>query len=73
MPFHLENVGDFVRCPDCHAELVQDGDHLVCTNPDKRTSYPIKDGIPVLLPDEGTQLSEADWKAVMQKAGRTVA
>lgn len=44
---------DILACPsDDHAPLRQEGDTLVCTN--CRTSYPIRDGIPVLLLDDAT-------------------
>ena len=67
MPFDFESVKEFVRCPDCRAELIQDNERLICTNAENRIAYPIKDGIPVLLPDEGTQLSEEEWTELMER------
>jgi uncharacterized protein len=42
-----------LACPsDDHAPLREDGDTLICTF--CGTSYPIRDGIPVLLIDDAT-------------------
>lgn len=42
---------ELLACPeDHHAPVRQEGDYLVCTECRKR--YPIKDGIPVMLPEE---------------------
>lgn len=71
MPFDFNAVKDFLRCPECGAELVQDGDHLICTNADKRSSFPIKDGIPVLLVDEASELSPEEWSSIVKDAGRS--
>jgi uncharacterized protein YbaR (Trm112 family) len=53
---------DILACPACHASLrierlpdapqTADGGELVCTNPDCRRAYPVRDDIPVLLLDE---------------------
>jgi uncharacterized protein len=44
---------DILACPsDDHAPLREEGDTLVCTY--CGTSYPIRDGIPVLLLDDAT-------------------
>jgi uncharacterized protein YbaR (Trm112 family) len=43
-----------LACPACKArvELVKDT-WLVCTNEDCRRKYPIRDGIPIMLIEEG--------------------
>ena len=55
---------DLLRCPSCVQEkeglleLVRDT-WLVCQEPGCGRKYPIRDGIPVMLVDEGTK-----WVAV---------
>jgi uncharacterized protein YbaR (Trm112 family) len=70
MTFDFEKSRSFVVCPKCHSALIQDGDALVCTNPDVRLRYPILDGIPRLLVDEARELTPDEWRAAMQRAGR---
>jgi uncharacterized protein YbaR (Trm112 family) len=45
---------EILACPNCHGALAvdHDRDELVCTSPDCRLAYPVRDGIPVLLIDE---------------------
>ena len=45
---------DILVCPACKTkvDLVRD-QWLVCRNPDCRRKYPIRDGIPVMLIEEG--------------------
>jgi uncharacterized protein YbaR (Trm112 family) len=52
MGFNFEKSSSYLVCPKCHADLVKDGDSLVCTNPDVRLKYPILDEIPRLLVEE---------------------
>ncbi|WP_304605023.1 Trm112 family protein [Actinotalea lenta] len=47
---------DLLRCPACHGELAGSGP-LTCTV--CRRSYPVRDGIPVLLVDEATEHGSA--------------
>ena len=57
---------EILRCPYCvsgetrkpgpdpgRLELVRDGKWLVCTEPDCHRKYPIREGIPVMLIEEG--------------------
>ncbi|WP_082600073.1 MULTISPECIES: Trm112 family protein [Nocardioides] len=39
-----------IVCPDCHGDLREEADELVCTA--CGLAYPVKDDIPVLLVDE---------------------
>ena len=58
-----------LRCPLSRQPLVQDGDWLVSTDPETRRRYPIVDDFPVLLVEEAEELSVADWKAHLDRAG----
>lgn len=70
MPFDYEKVKNILVCPKCRADLVHDGDSLVCANPEAACCYPIVDEIPRLLADEAAALSPADWSEIMQRHGR---
>lgn len=70
MSFDFDKVKDILVCPKCHSELIKDGESLICTNPEIRLSYAILQGIPRLLVDEATELSQDDWAAAMTRAGR---
>lgn len=53
-----------LRCPISHEPLIQKGDRLICVASKK--AYPIIEGIPSLLKEEATELTEteiADLKA----------
>ena len=41
-----------LACPQCKAPLIRQEDRLVCTRPECRLRYPIREGIPILLIDE---------------------
>jgi uncharacterized protein YbaR (Trm112 family) len=69
--FNFDKLKNSLVCPKCHAELVQDGKTLVCTNPDDRLKYLILLNIPRLLVDEARELSLDEWSAIMQRAGRS--
>ncbi len=58
---------EILACPLSKAPIVLDGEWIVSTDPATRRRYPIKDDIPVMLVDESEEMSEADWKAVMDK------
>lgn len=59
-----------LACPLARTPLVQDGDTLVSTDPQTRRRYKIIDGIPDLLIEDGEELGEAEWRAIMQKCGK---
>ena len=54
-------------CPKCRSRVVLDGGRLVCTNPEQRLAYPIRDGIPVMIVDEATELDRDEWDDVMKR------
>jgi uncharacterized protein YbaR (Trm112 family) len=43
---------EILACPKCKAPVKEEGDHIVCTNPECGLRYPIRDGIPVMLIEE---------------------
>lgn len=45
---------DILVCPACRTKVVLDGELLVCGGCGRR--YPIRDGIPVMLIEEGDKL-----------------
>ena len=47
---------DILVCPVSKDPLEQIGDELVCKT--SKLAYPIKDGIPVMLPEEARNLSD---------------
>lgn len=58
-----------LRCPVSHHPLKLVAEEcLVSTDSETRLSYPIVDGIPVLLEEEATALSESDWKSLLERA-----
>jgi uncharacterized protein YbaR (Trm112 family) len=69
--FNFDKLKNSLVCPKCHAELVQDSNALVCTNPNERLAFPILENIPRLLVVEAQELSADDWNAAMHRAGRS--
>lgn len=59
-----------LRCPQTKTELVLEGESLINTDPYSRLSYPIRNRIPVLVPDQATPLPPTTWKEVMRRHGR---
>lgn len=43
-------VREILRCPTCHGELTDGDAELLCAS--CAVAYPIRDGIPVLLPTD---------------------
>jgi uncharacterized protein YbaR (Trm112 family) len=58
-----------LRCPVSHQPLKLVGEEcLVSTDAETRLRYPIVDGIPVLLEEEATRLSESEWQELLARA-----
>jgi len=70
MSFDPRHLQDIIACPKTKAKLVCDGDFLVSVDPATRLRYPIKDGIPVMLVDEATEVSQNEWAEIMQRHNR---
>ena len=73
-PFHESDMKPellkILRCPRTRTELVCEGERLVNTDPSTRLAYPVRQNIPVLVPDEAESLSQEEWSAVMRRQGR---
>jgi uncharacterized protein YbaR (Trm112 family) len=56
-----EDLLSILACPACKTkvELVKDA-WLVCTNTECRRKYPIRDGIPIMLVEEGDKYVDVD-------------
>lgn len=67
---NLQGLLEIIRCPKSRAPLVQDGNWLVSTDPTCRLKYEIKQEIPVLIPEEATELSIDEWQQMMTRHGR---
>jgi hypothetical protein len=52
----IKKLLDILVCPVSKGPLEQIGDELVCQT--SKLAYPIKDGIPVMLPEEARNLSD---------------
>jgi hypothetical protein len=63
--FDLGRLEDLIVCPECHAKLVVVDQGLVCTGRECRLSFPVREGIPVLLVDEAETLDEPDWQTTV--------
>ncbi|QDT41021.1 hypothetical protein Pan241w_10800 [Gimesia alba] len=70
MSFDPQTLQDIIACPKTKAKLVCEGDFLVSVDPDTRLKYPIKDGIPVMLVDEATEVPLDEWADIMKRHDR---
>ena len=48
---------EILACPKCKADVKQEGEKIICTNPQCGLRFPIRDGIPVMLIDEAEKPS----------------
>lgn len=62
MTFDFEAVRDILACPQCRGELICVGDFLICNSEEHRLKFPITDGIPRLLMEESSAVSEEEWE-----------
>lgn len=51
-----------LACPHCHAALKIKVKHLICTNKNCKRKFPIKQGIPILLPSKLEKLQDSAFK-----------
>ncbi len=66
LPFHLE-LFKILVCPETKAPLKFVNNTLVSTDADSRRSYPVEDGIPIMLVDKSNVLSVDDWQKAMDQ------
>jgi len=66
----LQSLLNLIRCPKCKSPLVHDGDWLVSSDPSCRLKYEIKDQIPILVPEEATEIDSETWAAIMARHNR---
>ena len=64
MSFEFDAIASLVKCPGCGAALIPSETALVCANPEHRFSYPILDGIPLLLAEEAQELPVEEWTLI---------
>lgn len=67
MSFDAASIANLWRCPKSHSELVVVDESAVCTNPDCRLRFEIRDSIPVMLIDEAQALTPEDWQSVIAR------
>ena len=53
-----KDLMEILVCPKTKAPLIQAGDWLYSTDRETRLRYPIRDGIPIMLPEEARNLDE---------------
>ena len=72
--YELGRLTDLIACPECHAKLVvgnrsseagESAESLVCTGSGCRLSFPVREGIPMLLVDEAESLEDSAWQAAV--------
>jgi len=75
--YELGRLADLIACPECHSKLVviseagqagESTESLVCTGSACRLSYPVREGIPLLLVDEAKSLEDSAWQAAVGAA-----
>jgi|TARA_Y100000994_G_scaffold190763_1_gene159841 uncharacterized protein YbaR (Trm112 family) len=71
MSFNFGAVSDILACPQCRGELICIGDSLICNSSDQRLRFPIVDGIPRLLLEESSPLSDEQWDELKKQQGIT--
>jgi uncharacterized protein len=57
-----------IACPIDKGELLYVEDELVLYNPRLRRAYPITDGVPVMLPLEAREMSDAEHARLVRRA-----
>lgn len=61
---------ELLACPEDKGPLLYFADEDILYNPRLHRSYPVRDGIPVMLPDEATTVSDAEDERLTAKAAK---
>ncbi len=59
---------EILACPEDKGPLLYFADEQVLYNPRLRRTYEVRDGIPVMLIDEATQVDDAEHDRLLAKA-----
>lgn len=51
---------EILVCPVTHGQLTYDRDKAELISPAARLAYPIRDGVPIMLPEEARTLEEGE-------------
>ena len=57
-----------LRCPKSLAPLKQIENQLISSDPTSRLSFPIKNGIPILLLEEAKKIERDVWEKIFPQA-----
>ena len=68
LPF-AQDLLDLLVCPLARVPLKYTGGRLVSTDAATRRAYRVDQGIPVMLLEESTVLSETEWQAAIAADG----
>ena len=60
-----ESLDNLWRCPQCRGQLKRTSDALLCRESACRLSYPVVDGIPVMLIDQASELTADAWHSAL--------
>jgi uncharacterized protein len=71
LDFNFDAVADILACPECRGRLIRVDDGLICGQGEHRLRFPVVDGIPRLLVDEASELTEEEWKELSERHERT--
>jgi uncharacterized protein YbaR (Trm112 family) len=54
---------EILVCPVTHGPLLYDRQKNELVSKGARLAYPIRDGVPIMLPEEGRALEDGEWGA----------
>lgn len=69
MKFDLKTVQTDLVCPKSKTRLIHEENRLVNSDEATRLAYPIVDQIPCMIVENAMQLSETEWKSIIERQG----